>query len=123
MRFEGKHHSEETKQKIREANTREKSSSWKGGFKNGNGYISFKVPEGCRFSCMKDSQGYVMISRLTMAAHLGRPLIDEEIVHHINGIKDDNRIENLGLFKDDNEHKAYHYGLRKINEWGRLVCA
>lgn len=59
-----------------------------------SGYVLVKAPE----SPMAMVNGYVPEHRLVMAAHLGRPLAKFENVHHLNGVRDDNRIENLELW-------------------------
>jgi hypothetical protein len=86
----------------------DKNPSWKGGIrKTSLGYIYEWVSLDSPFLCMagshKNEANYIMQHRLVMAKHLNRPLTKKETVHHINGIKDDNRIENLELWSSNHQ--------------------
>jgi hypothetical protein len=82
----------------------DKAKNWKGGkVKNADGYIKILVGiDDPFFSMAKGRPPYVLEHRLVMAKHLGRPLKESEIVHHLNGVRDDNRFENLGMANRQN---------------------
>jgi hypothetical protein len=99
----------------------EKSSRWKGGETlNKDGYILEYCPN--HPFAIGNPKKYVLQHRLVMEAHIGRVLLPIEIVHHINGIKTDNRIENLMLFSCKGEHSKITYSLGQVrNKNGRFV--
>jgi hypothetical protein len=68
--------------------------NWRGGIQGDKqGYVRIWRPDHPNAK----RSGYILEHRLVMSEHLGRPLEKHEAVHHINGIKHDNRIENLQI--------------------------
>jgi DNA-directed RNA polymerase subunit RPC12/RpoP len=67
--------------------------NWKGGIHMAGKYVAIKQPH----HPFATAKGYVLEHRLVMEKMLGRFLVPGEEVHHINGIKNDNRPENLKL--------------------------
>jgi hypothetical protein len=77
-----------------------KHGNWRGGsfIHSGSGYRIVALEPGSPYRSMSArSSGHVFEHRLVMAQSLGRCLTAEETVHHINGDKLDNRLENLQL--------------------------
>jgi len=92
------------------------ASRWKGGrYIQEDGYVMIFSPEHPR----KNSSNYIYEHRLTMEQNLGRLLTLEESIHHINGNKSDNGIENLLLFPSNREHMIWERN-QSGNIWERM---
>lgn len=73
---------------------------WKGGITlHESGYRLIRLPIDHPFYSMAVAQGYVPEHRLVMAQKLGRPLTNNETVHHKDGDRLNNNLDNLQLRK------------------------
>ncbi len=73
------------------------SPNYKGCRWYNRGYVNLRISPDDFFYPMVKKSGYVLEHRLVMARSLGRCLHPWEVVHHKNGVRNDNRRENLEL--------------------------
>lgn len=66
-----------------------------------------------------NSRGYVLLARYIMEQHLGRYLTEYEQVHHINGVKTDDRLENL-VVVTRGEHFSIHEDSHRTLDYSKI---
>lgn len=87
-------------------NIGDKNGMWKGGRTTAsNGYVLIRVGKNHHLA---DCRGYAYEHRLVAEVMLGRPLKPNEIVHHKNQQKDDNRPENIEVMRSVADHAFVH---------------
>jgi len=85
----------------------------------GRGYVNVYVPD----HPDADHRGRVVEHRLVMEKNLGRALLSTECIHHINGKRDDNRIENLQVMSISKHIRLHRSGGRPSpGMFGCLFC-
>ena len=90
---------------MRENFRGENHPSWKGGQTiDAKGYILITMPNHPR----ANKRGYVKRARLVAEKMLGRYLYPNEIPHHRNEIKGDDRPENIEVFATIGTHQSFH---------------
>lgn len=96
----------------------EKSNFWNGGVSvSSKGYRLVKMPDHHR----ADGKGYVMEHVLVFERECGIQVPDNCCIHHLNGRKDDNRIENLCMMTHSSHTILHHKGLKLSNETKKKI--
>ncbi len=90
-----------------------RSNHFKNGKMHNSGYTLIFLPE----HPFSNNLGYVREHRLVLENHLNRYLKPNEVTHHVNKIRNDNRIKNLMLFNSHSAHVRFEKaGLVKPEE-------
>ncbi len=99
-------------------------ANFKGGWVNGSGYryLSLHALSGDQLAMARllgDARHGVAEHRLVLAMKIGRPLRKGEVAHHINGIKSDNRPQNLELRMKGEHHREHCDVVRTLADYRR----
>lgn len=96
----------------------DKCPRWKGGTrKTRKGYRQILMPQHKR----ADSCGYVMEHIVVFEKESGISVPDDCCIHHLNGIKDDNRIENLCMMTHSSHTKLHHVGTKRSDTTKKAI--
>ncbi len=103
--FYGKHHTQRVKEILSIKNSGFNNVKFKGLRKvDAQGYIKIYIP---KHPCSID--GRVLEHRYLVEQYINRYLTNEEVVHHINGNRTDNRLSNLYIFPKKVYHTFYEF--------------
>lgn len=101
-----------------DANRRENAYNWNGGKrKTAKGYLQILAPEHPR----ADSGGYVMEHIFVFEKETGVSVPPNCCIHHLNGDKSDNRIENLCLMSRGAHTVLHHAGTKQSTETRKKI--
>lgn len=95
------------------------SQSCSKSFMKGSNSLAYKdgsTINSAGYKCIKVGDKYLYEHRLIIEEHIGRKLTVNEVVHHKDGDKLNNSIENLQIM-DKKEHDRLHNNLRRGSMW------
>lgn len=100
------------------ANSGEKCNFWNGGImQTSDGYRLVLMPSHQRANC----NGYVMEHILVFENATGIRVPKNCCIHHLNGIKNDNRVENLCMMEFSAHTIHHHVGTKRSAETKRRI--